>query len=134
MLYQVHLAWAGFELTTLVVIGTDGIGKSKYHTITTTTSPNHNQILLHVYHTITTTTSPNHNQILVHVLYKYPGNSLWKDNLNSNCQQIHQYQSSPHTSNNWTQKKKTTYDIENPGPGYTIHDLMYMYWYRRMEP
>jgi hypothetical protein len=69
------------------------------------------------------------------VLYKYPGNSLWKDNLNSNCQQIHQYQSSPHTSNNWTQKKKTTtYDIGNPGPGYTIHDLMYMYWYRRMEP
>jgi hypothetical protein len=32
-------AWAGFELTTLVVIGTDCIGsfKSKYHTFTTTT-------------------------------------------------------------------------------------------------
>jgi hypothetical protein len=26
MLYQVHLAWAGYELTTLVVIGTDCIG------------------------------------------------------------------------------------------------------------
>ena len=26
MLYQVHLAWVGFELTTLVVIGTDCIG------------------------------------------------------------------------------------------------------------
>jgi hypothetical protein len=26
MLYRVHLAWAGFELTTLVVIGTDCIG------------------------------------------------------------------------------------------------------------
>ena len=26
MLYQVHLDWAGFELTTLVVIGTDCIG------------------------------------------------------------------------------------------------------------
>jgi hypothetical protein len=41
-LYRVHLAWAGFELTTLVVIGTDCIGscKSNYHTITTTTVPN----------------------------------------------------------------------------------------------
>jgi hypothetical protein len=39
MLYLVHLAWAGFELTTLMVIGTDCIGnhKSNYHTITTTT-------------------------------------------------------------------------------------------------
>jgi hypothetical protein len=26
MMYRVHLAWAGFELTTLVVIGTDCIG------------------------------------------------------------------------------------------------------------
>ena len=41
MLYRVHLAWAGFELTTLVVIGTDCIDsyKSSYHAITTTTSP-----------------------------------------------------------------------------------------------
>jgi hypothetical protein len=43
MLYRVHLAWARFQLTTLVVIGTDCIGsyKSKYHTytITTTTAP-----------------------------------------------------------------------------------------------
>jgi hypothetical protein len=33
MLYQAHLAWAGFELATLVVIGTDYIGsyKSNYH-------------------------------------------------------------------------------------------------------
>jgi len=33
MLYRVHLAWAGFELTTLVFIGTDCIGsyKSNYH-------------------------------------------------------------------------------------------------------
>ena len=33
MLYQVHLAWAGFELRTLVAIGTDCIGscKSNYH-------------------------------------------------------------------------------------------------------
>jgi hypothetical protein len=40
ILYPVHLAWAGFKLTTLVVIGTDytGIYKSNYHTITTTTA------------------------------------------------------------------------------------------------
>jgi hypothetical protein len=39
MLYQVHLAWVGFELTTLVVIETDCIGscKSNYHMITSTT-------------------------------------------------------------------------------------------------
>ena len=44
MLYGVHLAGAGFELTKLVVIhvGTDCIGscKSNYHTITTTTALN----------------------------------------------------------------------------------------------
>ena len=42
MLYRVHLAWARFELTMLVVIGTNCIGsyKSSYYTITTTTAPN----------------------------------------------------------------------------------------------
>ena len=41
MLFLVHLARAGFELTTLVVIGTDCIGTyiSNNHTITTTTTP-----------------------------------------------------------------------------------------------
>ena len=41
MLYRVNLAWAGFELTTLVMIGTDcsGSWKSNYHTIMTTTAP-----------------------------------------------------------------------------------------------
>ena len=41
MLYRIHLAWAGFELTKLVVLGTDCIGncKSNHHTITTTTAP-----------------------------------------------------------------------------------------------
>jgi hypothetical protein len=36
MLYWVHLAWTGFELTTLVVIGTDCIDicKFKHHTMT----------------------------------------------------------------------------------------------------
>ena len=42
IMYWVHLAWVGFELPTLVVIGTDCIGsyKSNYHTIMTTASPN----------------------------------------------------------------------------------------------
>jgi hypothetical protein len=41
MLYQARLICAGFELTTLVVIGTDCIGsyKSNYHMITTTMVP-----------------------------------------------------------------------------------------------
>jgi hypothetical protein len=44
-MYRVHLAWAGFELTLLVVIGTAMIAqvvscKSNYYTITTTTTPN----------------------------------------------------------------------------------------------
>jgi len=41
MLYRVHLASAGFELTPLEVIGNDCIGscKSNYHTITVTTAP-----------------------------------------------------------------------------------------------
>jgi hypothetical protein len=40
MLYRVYI-WVGFELTTLVVIGTDCIGscKSNYRTITTMTAP-----------------------------------------------------------------------------------------------
>ena len=40
MLYQVHLTWVGFKLTTLVVIGTDCIGsyKSNYHMITAMTA------------------------------------------------------------------------------------------------
>ena len=41
MWYRVHLTWVDFELTTLVMIGTDSIGsyKSNYHMITTTTAP-----------------------------------------------------------------------------------------------
>jgi hypothetical protein len=41
ILYRVHLAWVVFELTTLVVIGTDCIGSciSNYHMITTMTAP-----------------------------------------------------------------------------------------------
>ena len=38
MFYRVHVAWAGFELTTLVVIGTDCTCscKSNFHTMTAT--------------------------------------------------------------------------------------------------
>jgi hypothetical protein len=43
MLYRVHFYWAGFELTTLVVIGIDCTGSyiSNYQTTTTTTAPSH---------------------------------------------------------------------------------------------
>jgi len=41
MLYRVHLAWTGLELTTSVVIGTDGIDscKSNYYRITNHDGP-----------------------------------------------------------------------------------------------
>jgi hypothetical protein len=41
-MYRVHLAWARFELTTLVVIVTDFTGSciSKYHPLTTMTAQN----------------------------------------------------------------------------------------------
>ena len=44
MLYRIYLAWAGFELTKLGVIGADYIDscKSNYHTIMTTTFPSSN--------------------------------------------------------------------------------------------
>jgi len=47
MLYRVHLACAGSELTTLVMIGTDCICscKSNYHTIMTTTAPETGRML-----------------------------------------------------------------------------------------
>jgi hypothetical protein len=47
MLYQVHLAWVAFKLTTFVVIGTDCTGsyKSNKHKIMTTTAPQHNTTL-----------------------------------------------------------------------------------------
>jgi hypothetical protein len=41
VLYWVYLAWAGFELTTLVVIGTDCIGICKSNYRTMTTAPSH---------------------------------------------------------------------------------------------
>ena len=46
-LYQVHLAWAGFKLTTSVMIGTDCIGsyKSNYYMITTMAKYRHTCII-----------------------------------------------------------------------------------------
>ena len=45
MLYRVHLALAGFELTTLVVIATDCIGSCKWNYHTTTKTPSHSVVL-----------------------------------------------------------------------------------------
>ena len=49
ILYRVHLAWAGFELTPLVVVGTDWIYSCNYnyHTITITTKTFPNLIQIH---------------------------------------------------------------------------------------
>ena len=48
MLYQIHLARMGFELTTLVVISTDcrGSCKSNHHTITTHDDPANGEFFL----------------------------------------------------------------------------------------
>jgi hypothetical protein len=51
MLFRVHLAWVGFELITLVVIGTDCIGscQSNYHMIKIMTVPNSSlPVFIHV--------------------------------------------------------------------------------------
>ena len=61
MLYRVHIAWAGFELITLVVIGTacSDSCKSNYNTIvtTTTTLDVEYDFSHHNYNTIVTTTT-----------------------------------------------------------------------------
>ena len=50
-LFRVHFAWAGFELTMLVVIFTNCIGsyKSNYHAITTTAAPRNTEIVQYHY-------------------------------------------------------------------------------------
>jgi hypothetical protein len=50
MLYGVHLTWVGFELTSLVVIGSDCICsyKSNYYAIKNTTAPRQTEVLLKV--------------------------------------------------------------------------------------
>ena len=48
---------------------------------------------------------------------------MWKESLNSDGQQSHQYQQNeqpPFISNHWTQKKTMTYDDGNPGPGLAL--------------
>jgi hypothetical protein len=82
MLYRVHLAWAGFELTSSVVIGTDckGSCKSNDHTITTTVAPINirvlHQILLFIFFSGVqpqTVCKPNLNAVI----------SDWRSNLNN---------------------------------------------------
>jgi hypothetical protein len=44
---------------------------------------------------------------------------LWKESLNSDGQQFHQYhqkEQHPLALTLWTQKSTTTYDVRNPGP------------------
>ena len=54
MLYRVHLTWAGFDLTTVVVKGTDCIGsyRSNNHTIMTTTVPEMQYIINNIYNEV----------------------------------------------------------------------------------
>jgi hypothetical protein len=73
IMYRVHLAWAGFVLTTLVVIGIDFIGSYKFndHTITTTTAPGRNECLVFgdcVTHYRQLTISPKRNSSLLVVV------------------------------------------------------------------
>ena len=45
---------------------------------------------------------------------------MWKESLNNDGQQFHQYlqnEQSSLTSTHKTQKKTVTYDVGNPGPG-----------------
>jgi len=77
MLYRAHLTCVGFELTTLVVIGTDCIGNciSNYHTITTTTAPQH----------LKSGKPQNHNHLLVKLIKavkKYQHHCIQTNNLN----------------------------------------------------
>ena len=69
MLYQVHLAWVGFELTALMEIGTDCIDsyKSNYHTIMATTAPPNTT--LH-YSNLTIVLNLNINHVLFRLLFK----------------------------------------------------------------
>ena len=75
MLYQVHLVWARFEVTTLVVIGTDCIGiyKSNYHTITTALMSLWGWILHQVRHL---SVIRDVAQIDIHIRYSW--NIFWK--------------------------------------------------------
>jgi hypothetical protein len=81
MMHRVHLVWAGFELTTIVVINTDCIGsyKSNYHAITTTTASYVSSIRLVVnsHRTTLTTWPPATTCCLVYYIF-IRGLDVWK--------------------------------------------------------
>jgi hypothetical protein len=79
MLYRVHLAWAGFELTTA---GTDykSSCKSNYHTTTTTTAP---VILSHRVHY-----SISRNDIYINTIILHWNPSLLAEMVSSTFQQF----------------------------------------------
>ena len=67
--------WVGFELTTLVVIGTDCTDscKSNYHTKTTTTAPKYNIIII-----IQTINTTDHRiSYMYYLIYMYYDVSEW---------------------------------------------------------
>ena len=81
MLYQVHLAWAEFNLTTLVVIGTDGIGscKSNDHTIMTIMAPRwiYISVIIHFYIMATYKKDRNINICLLNMVPSRKLSSFW---------------------------------------------------------
>jgi hypothetical protein len=78
MLYRVHLAWAGFELATIVVIGTDCIGsyKSNNHKITATMAPT--SLVFTLQFRMTVVNVNNHWSILTSLRKKIPIHILKK--------------------------------------------------------
>ena len=71
MLYQVHPARMGFELTTLMAIGTDCIHscKSNYHTIMTTMVPHQLQVNLETAKKNKKQTTRKHISIVILLLH-----------------------------------------------------------------
>jgi hypothetical protein len=71
MLYRVNLAWARFEPTTLVVIGTDCIGiyKSNYHMIMTTTAHKNTFKFLYIFIQLCQTTLNFYTPLVERGLY-----------------------------------------------------------------
>ena len=60
-----------------------------------------------------------------HILYLI---QLWKESLNSDGQQFHQYQQRKHLTsdlNSSNIEKTTTYDIRNPGPGVGLPQICF---------
>ena len=78
MLYRVHLAWAGFELATIVVIDTDCIGsyKSNNHKITATMAPT--SLVFTLQFRMTVVNVNNHWSILTSLRKKIPIHILKK--------------------------------------------------------